>query len=260
MDRDTFLSGVAPPIDQRLAEQLFDEFVSAERRYVLGDWGPATLDGGQFAEVAARLLYSLDSATVDRHRSVDACLKYVEDQDGRNTHAFPERKAACHIARVLRTIYKFRSDRGAVHIDPTYDANHIDARLVLEGVRWVFSEMLRVCWTGDSADVAEAVREIAEFEVPAVALVDDLPRLQRVDCTAEEEVLILLHHAQDAGLSREQLSLAVPRPRSTISNALTRLQSGAVRQVRRSNDGRYRITDLGVRRVILELGRKLGPG
>jgi hypothetical protein len=132
LDKAAILAAICPPLDNRLAEQLFDEFVSLERRYVLREWEPATLDGGQFAEAASRLIYHQYSSTLNRRKSVHDCLSYVEDHNSSNPHHFPDRKAALHLAKVIRTIYKFRSDRGAVHIDPDYTANHLDSKLVLE--------------------------------------------------------------------------------------------------------------------------------
>src|SRR2546430_6014507 len=52
----------------------------------------------------------------------------------------------------------------AVHISPTYRANHMDSKLVLEGVRWLFSETLRIWWKDDREQVAAAIRELLQFE------------------------------------------------------------------------------------------------
>lgn len=256
MNRDDLLSNIAPPLDRRLAEQLIDEFISGERRFVLRDWGPATLDGGQLAEAAARILYHQDSGNLSHTRSVGQCLDHVEDANGRNSHAYPDRKSALHTSRVLRTLYKFRSDRGAVHINPIYDANHLDSRLVIEHMRWVLSEILRVFWTGDRDQVATVIRELVEYEVPAVAVFDGVPLLQRIDCDAEEEILLLLHFAGDQGMSRVELGRSIPRPPSTITGALGRLTARTSREVVFAG-GRYRPTDRGTRRVLHELAEKV---
>src|SRR5437899_4619878 len=110
------LAQISPPFDGVLAEQLLNEFVSLERRYVLRDWEPAELDGGQFAEILARILYHADSGHVNHSKKFDECLKYFEDATKSNSHAMAPRQNALHLARVLRTIYSFRSQRGAVHI------------------------------------------------------------------------------------------------------------------------------------------------
>jgi hypothetical protein len=257
IDKAALISSVCPPLDAKLTEQLIDEFISQERRYILRDWGPATLDGGQFAEAAARILYHQDSGRIDYKASVGDCLTYIEDSKNNNQHFYPDRKSALHTARVIRTIYKFRSDRGAVHIDPNYDANQLDSKLVIENSQWVLSEILRVFWTGDRAIVASTIREIIQYDVPAIGNYEGRLIVQRVDCTAEEEVLILLHYAGEKGFSRNELGKFVQVSPSNVTRALNKLVSKDIRQVIQLVNGNYRLTDLGVRRVIRELPSKL---
>jgi hypothetical protein len=257
LDKAAILAAICPPLDNRLAEQLFDEFVSLERRYVLREWEPATLDGGQFAEAASRLIYHQDSSTLNRRKSVHDCLSYVEDHNSSNPHHFPDRKAALHLAKVIRTIYKFRSDRGAVHIDPDYTANHLDSKLVLENSRWVLSEILRLFWTADRRLVAHAIRQIVQYDVPCIGVFEGKPLVQRTDCSPEEEILILLHHAGEQGLSRNELGRFVLRLPPTVTRTIALLGSAQLRQIVRLANGNYRLTDLGIRRVITELADKL---
>src|SRR5690348_17349719 len=120
-----FVSNLCPPADKCLVERLVEEFVSVERRFVLRDWEPAELDGGQFAEILAKIYHHLDSGNLSPNRDFNGCLNYVEDDQ--NPHNILPRHDALHVAKVLRTLYKFRSQRGAVHISATYQANHMDA-------------------------------------------------------------------------------------------------------------------------------------
>ena len=248
---------LAPPLDRALTESLIKEFINSERRYVLGDWEPATLDGGQFVEVAARVVYHIDSGNLNRRKRVNDCLKYVEDESNSNNHLFPERRAALHLCKVLRTIYKFRSQRGAIHIDPEYSANELDATLIMGNVRWVMSDLLRIFWTGSTADVAQAIREIVHFEVPAILNIDGQQLVLHTDCSVEEEVLLLLHNAGEKGLDRTELGKAIPRSASSITNAINRLLSPAKRESLKRQDGKYVLTPNGTKRVFLELAGKL---
>jgi hypothetical protein len=257
IDRIQLLGAICPPLDEQLARQLLDEFVSQEQRYVLRDWEPATLDGGQFTEAAARILYHQDSQNLNRRRSVDRCLSYIEDPTNNNAHHYPDRKSALHSARVLRTIYKFRSDRGAVHIDPTYSANHLDSKLVIENVRWVLAELLRTFWTGDRGTVAAAIRELVQYEVPSIAEFDGRLLVQRTDLCAEDEISLLLHYAGEAGLSRGELGRFVEKTPSAVTRGLQKLTSARAREVIRLSNGNYRLTDLGIRRVLSDLAQKL---
>jgi hypothetical protein len=67
-------AAISPPIDSDFAQQLVAEFVSAERRYVLSDWEATELDGGQFAEILARIYYHLDSTNLNRTRDLMSVL------------------------------------------------------------------------------------------------------------------------------------------------------------------------------------------
>lgn len=257
VDKEFILSGVSPPLDNILTEQLIDEFVSIEKRYILGDWEPATLDGGQFTEAAARIIYHQDSQNLNRRRSVNNCLKYIEDEKNQNQHYYRDRKSSLHITKVIRSIYKFRSDRGAVHIDPVYTANHLDSKLVIENSRWVLGEILRIFWTGDLVIIAQTIRELLQYEIPAIGKYDDFLLVQRTDCTAEEEILLLLQFAGENGISRQDLGRFVQKDASTISNAIRKLGLKNLRQIIRLKNGNYRLTDKGIQRVLGELGEKL---
>jgi hypothetical protein len=257
IDKPTLKAQISPPLDPNLVEQILSEYISQERRFVLRDWEPSTLDGGQFAEAAARIIYHVDSGNLNRRKGVDDCLSYIEDPKQSNRHLFPERKAAIHLARVLRTIYKFRSDRGAVHIDPVYTANHLDAKLVIEDSRWVLGELLRIFWKGDRSEVAVAIREILRYEVPAIGKFQDRILVQRTDCSVEEEILLLLHFGGEAGLSQQQLTSYIPRDGGGISRKLKDLGPTDKRLIVKLTSGNFRLTDLGIKDVVTNLAAKL---
>lgn len=260
MDQTQLISEVCPPLDPQLFEALVVEFVSMERRFILGDWEPATLDGGQFAEIASRIVYHIDSGTLNKTKGVDPCLKWIEDADNQHTHNFPKRRSALHLCRVLRTIYKFRSQRGAVHIDPDYTANELDSTMLMGNVRWLFAEILRIFWSGSTSDVAAATREIVRFHVPAVIEIDDKHLVLRTDCSAEEEILILLHNAGESGMTRTQLGKSIPRPAPRITDALTRIIAPSKREVAKRANGTLVLTPNGSKRVFEELAPKLSLG
>ncbi len=119
IEKSVILAKLIPKFHHELAEKLVDEFISIEKRFILRDWEPTELDGGQFAEILARAVYQVDSGTLNLAKDFGSCVEYIESDKGA-PHAITPRHDAIHIARVLRTIYKFRSQRGAVHIPPPY--------------------------------------------------------------------------------------------------------------------------------------------
>ena len=79
----------------------------------------------------------------------------------------------------------------------------------------------------------------------------------RTDCTAEEEVLILLHSAGEEGLARAQIGRGVQKSAPSITNALRALCSTRRRQVLQRANGAYTLTPLGTKRIREELANKL---
>ncbi|PRX95869.1 hypothetical protein [Paraburkholderia sp. BL25I1N1] len=254
IDKKRLLAELSPPLDHLLCAQLVEEFVSAERRFIQRDWEPAELDGGQFCEILARIFYHMDSGTLSQNKEFDACCGYIENEPVR--HKLP-RRDAIHVIRVLRTIYKFRSQRGAVHISPSYLPNHMDAKLVIECVRWAMNETLRLFWNGDREAVAKAIRELLQFDVPSVGVYDGVPLVQRTDLKPDEEILVLMHYAGEEGMSRTDIGKAARWAASTITSALQRLIASDCRQLVVLKNGNYRLTDLGSKRLREQLSTKL---
>jgi len=255
IEKHRIISQISPPIDAGLASALVDDFISSERRFIQRDWEPGQLDGGQFAEIAARILYHADSGTLSLGKDFGDCLKYIEED--KSDHRILPRSDALHIARVLRTIYKFRSQRGAVHISPTYTPNHMDSKLVIELVRWAMNELLRVFWTGDREAVAKAIRELLQFDVPAIGVFDSGLLVQRVDLKPEEEIVVLLHYGGEGGFSRGELGRFARCSATSVTRAVQNLISPSVRQAVQLANGNYRLTDLGSKRVREQLASKL---
>ncbi|MFQ3615888.1 MAG: hypothetical protein SNJ50_04220 [Cyanobacteriota bacterium] len=254
-ERNFIVQSISPPVDCLLANQLVDEFISMERRYIQCDWEPAELDGGQFCEVLARVLYHTDSGNLNHSKSFDDCCKYIENDQVQ--HTMQPRQDALHLTRVLRTVYKFRSQRGAVHISPHYTPNHMDSKFVIESIRWCINEVLRIFWQGDRDKVAKTIRELLQFDVPCIGKFEDNLIVQRTDLVAEEEILVLLHYAGEIGFSRHEIGRYAQYSPSSVTKALQKLSSPQFRQIILLSNDRYRLTDLGSKRLREELADKL---
>ena len=256
VEKVQLLAKLSPPLDTTLTTQLLDEFISLEKRFILGDWEPAELDGGQFAEILARIIYHDDSGALNLTKSFDDCALYIEDAKGQNQHKVTPRHDAIHICRVLRTIYKFRSQRGAVHITPKYSANRMDSKLMMECARWLMLETLRLYLQVSREEAARIIEELLQFDVPCVGNFNGCLLVQRTDLTTEEELLVLLHYAGQSGSSRKELGIHAKRSAPSVTTALQKLESASSREIILV-EGRYRLTDLGSKRVREKLGDKL---
>ena len=258
VDKATLVAQLAPPLDPGLTELLVKEFISLEQRYIQRDWEPAQLDGGQFCEILGRILYHQDSGTLNPGKDFDECVKYIWDEKNQNKHLMNPRHDAIHISKVIRTTYKFRSQRGGIHISPKYTPNHMDSKVIMEMVRWAFAETLRVFWKGsDREQVAKAIRELLTFDVPCIGRFEEIIMVQRTDLGAEEELLVLLHYAGEQGFTRTELGKYAMQKPPAVTTAIQKLTSPEIRQVVFLKSGRYRLTDLGSKRIREKLPDKL---
>lgn len=255
VDKATLVAQLAPPLDTLLTEQLVAEFISQEKRFIQRDWEPGQLDGGQFCEALARILYHIDSGNLNRDKDDNECLKYVECEQ--NKHLIEPRQKALHVAKAIRLVYKFRSTRGAIHISQSYQANHMDSKLVLEGVRWLFAETLRIWWNSDRELVAKAIRELLQFDVPAVGKFGNVLMVQRTDLSPDDEILVMLHYPGENGFSRKEIGQYVMHPAPRITEALKALIGPQCRQVVKLGSGNFRLTDIGSKYVRDKLADKL---
>lgn len=254
IEQSQLIKSLSPPIELSLSTKLVNEFVSMERRFIQRDWEPTELDGGQFAEIAARILYHLDSGTLNLSKGHDDCLKYFTNDTV--IHNL-DRKEVSHIAKILQAIYKFRSQRGAVHISHTYTPNHMDSKFLMESVRWCMNEFLRIFWNTDRDSVAKAIKELLQFDVPCIGVYGNKILIQRTDLRPDEEILVLLHFAGLDGFSRTVIGKSCMLSPSSITTNLQKLISPSCRQIIQLTDGNYTLTDLGHKRIRENLVDKL---
>ena len=258
--KSDLIDGLDALVDLRLASLLVDEFMSIEARYVLRDWEPAELDGGQFAEILARILFLIDHPGGSQKKQFADCVEYIEDDDSSRSHALGLRGDALLLCRLLRFVYKVRSSRGAVHISNSYGPNEIDARVAFECCRWCFCEFLRMFWSADRELIESAIKDIVQFDVPAIREFDGVKIVQRTDLTGEEEVLLVIYGSGNAGVGRTQIGKTAKVDPATVTRALKSMSDRTRREVVDVGDKHYRITDLGIKRVRDELSAKLGVG
>lgn len=249
MSIDSLAEKISPPLDRKLVNTFLKEFAELERRFALNDWGPVALDGGQFAEVASRIIYHIDSGKLSPGKSLDSCLSYVESESNKHSAEHFSRRDALHLCKVLRLIYKFRSQRGAIHIDPHYTANELDSTLILSLSRWVLSDILRIFCKEDRKEVAKSIREIIKYPIPSIFEIDGRALVLHTDCTVHEEILLLLHNSGEAGLSRKEIGKSAIKSASAITESIQRLESSRYRQIIQNAEGKYILTPNGIKRV-----------
>lgn len=236
-------------VDASLAQAAVESYVDMQKRFLAGDWGPSELNGGKLSEAVSRCLLQLDSGRID-HRKLPG--KVREDLLNKSlAHAlkFVDR---LHIAKVIDVVYKFRSDRGAVHISTTYTANFMDSMLVLHSGKWMLAELLRLALKKDRETVGEIIEQLVQLEHSLIHELDGKPLVLAKKISAPYEVLVLLNHASGNQLTRSQLrEYATGQSAQNVNVAISRLLSD--KDIRAVDENTVALTPKGQQRVLTEI-------
>jgi hypothetical protein len=241
-------------VDPDIARVSVECYVEMQQRFLAGDWQPAELDGGRLCEAVLRCLLQIDTGKVN-HTMLPGEIR-KELLNNAHPHMLGS-KDRHHIAKVIEVVYKFRSDRGAVHISPEYTANYMDSMLVLHAGKWIFAEFLRLAWNRDRKIVAEIIEQLVQLEHSIIHELDGKPLVLAKDISAPDEVLLLLYHATSNRLSRTELrKQAANQKPENVSVAISRLIKN--KDIRPVND-EVALTPNGQKRIIEEILPKLTP-
>ncbi|HYE74042.1 MAG TPA: hypothetical protein VEF04_11960, partial [Blastocatellia bacterium] len=120
------------------------------------------------------------------------------------THSLSQ-KDRYHISKAIEVVYKFRSDRGPVHISPLYTAKYMDSMLVIHMGKWIIAEFLRLAWNQDRQVIAEVIAQLVQLEHSLIHELDGKPLVLAKGISAPEEILLLLFDAPNNRLSRSEL-------------------------------------------------------
>ncbi len=247
---------LAKIVEPSFADAIVDSYTEMQQRFFAGDWQPSELDGGRLCEAVARAIYQLDSGTITHSQLPKELCEKLEDEANVRPHKL-DAKARRHIARCIMLVYKFRSDRGSVHISPEYSANEMDSILMVHAGKWIFAEFLRLAWNGDRKVIAETIADIIQLEHSLIHELDGTPLILDQSVSAPEEVLLLLNHAEVHKLSKDKVTeLARNNTPKSVGVAISRLTTS--NEIRLTGiAGEVALTPKGQKRVIEKVIPKL---
>lgn len=241
-------------VDFSLAKSAVEDYVDMQQRFLAGDWKPTELNGGRLCEAVARCIHQLDAGSITHSKFPRKICERLEDEAVSHNLGIKDRH---HLAKVISVLYKFRSDRGAVHISPIYSANEMDSILVLHIGKWLFSEFLRLAWNKDRQIIAETIQRIVRLEHSLIHELDGKPLVLAKGISAKEEILLLLNHATGNCLSKTTIRDLAHQKTANVSVAISRMIKD--KEVRTSDDGDIVLTPVGQKRVFEEIIPKLNP-
>jgi len=252
--KENLIKELSQIIDGSLGRQLVESYSEMQRRFLLQDWKPTELDGGQFCESIARAFYQLDSGHITNSQLPGEIISKLLDKSSPHRLDVKDRS---HFSKTLSLVYKFRSDRGAIHISPRYSANHLDATLLIYGVKWLLSDFLRISMQEKPEKIAELIEAIIEIETPLIHTADGIPLVLDYKVRPLEEVLVQLFFAKDGKLPKKKLYEYTKQGTTAINGAVAWLIKK--RLIRKLNDqGKsLMITPTGRKFVIKNISPKL---
>lgn len=242
-------------VDPSFARGIVESYIEMEQRFLAGDWQPAELDGGRLCEAVSRALLQMDTGKVDHNASPGDVRKTSDNQQIPHNLTTQERN---HITKAIESVYKLRSQRGPVHISPTYSANSMDSMFVLHACKWIFAEFLRLAWNQDRDTIAAVIEQLVQMEYALIHELDGKPLVLAKDISAPEEVLLLLSHASGNRASRAQLiAHASNQNPSTVRSAINALLRRKEARVADNND--IALTPSGQKRIREKIMPKYAP-
>ncbi|BCL37114.1 hypothetical protein [Nostoc sp. MS1] len=253
---EQLIQELAKIVDSHFANAVVECYVEMQQRFLAGDWQPTELDAGRFCEAISRCLLQMDTGKID-HRKLPGEIR----QDFLLNNSIPHKlgsKDRYHLAKVIEVVYRFRSDRGAVHISTEYTANYMDSMLVLHASKWIFAEFLRLVWNRDRKIVAETIAQIVQLEHSIIHELDGKPLVLAKDISATDEVLLLLYHATNNRLIRAELrEYAAGQNPQNVNVAISRLIKS--KDIRPVAEDEVALTPNGQKRILELILPKLTP-
>lgn len=126
----------------------------------------------------------------------------------------------------------------------------MDSILILNVGKWILAEFLRLAWNKDREVIAETIADIIQLEHPLIHELNGTPLILDHTVSAPEEILLLLNHADEHKLSKEELTRqAKNNTDKSVTVALSRL--AAMNEIRSTGvPGEVALTPKGQKRVI----------
>jgi hypothetical protein len=178
-----------------LRQDLLDEYAKIEKNYREGRWEPTELDGGKYCEVVYCIAEGYLRSNYQAHATkpaqfYQACTNLRNIQTAATVGLDSMRLI---IPMVLIGIYGMRNRRGVGHVGGDVNPNHMDATYIINAVKWVTAELIRVLHQTSIDEASAAAEALTERTLPYVWEVDGIKRVLIKGMPKADQVLHLLY-------------------------------------------------------------------
>lgn len=176
--------------DASLATEIITSYSEVESQFTLQKWKVSALDAGHFVESVRRFIeLKLFGAYTAIGTSLpvfnEATLKRYEQAVGDESYRIV-------LPRILYAIYTVRNKRGVGHVG-LVKPNQIDARLILQQVKWCLAELIRLNSALSLPETEKLIDAITVRQIEGLWKVGNVTRVLSTKLKADEKILLLLY-------------------------------------------------------------------
>jgi hypothetical protein len=185
---------------KEISDAICQSYSEIVKHFLFRNWKTAGLDAGHFVEAVRRFLeIRLFGKTQPIGKSLP---KFNETELSRYANAAGDESYRILIPRTLWSLYALRNKRSIGHLGAV-PASEIDATLLLNGAKWVLSEIIRLESTLDADQTRSLVSSVIKRHEGIVWNEGDITRVLDISLDARQRALIILGFVGDR--SEEQL-------------------------------------------------------
>lgn len=237
-------------IDKPLRDRILKSYLEVRAGFSEGQYDAAGLRAGVFAEAVVRFLQQeLTGSHTPFGTSLpnftDLCRSF-ERLDKTKGHE----SLRVILPRALLFIYTLRNKRGIGHVGGDIEANEIDAATCLRIADWCICELVRIYHKLSIEDAQALLDAISVRQIPSIWAVGGEKRILNTALPYSDQVLLLLHSVEEAGVPSEDLAdwIEHPRLRDFRNKVLASLHGKRMIEWDRETDT-VSISPIGVKRV-----------
>lgn len=205
------LSAHMPTVPADISDSLQNEYGELESRFARGDWGPAELNGGRYAEAVLRYLewkrsnsYTPFGKQLDRMGIINGVTNDASLAEG----------IRFHVRRCADLLLDVRNKRDVAHPGVTIDVREMDSKLVMRLASWSLAEIIREESGLPVSDVQQLVDRLSATQFPLVEEIGGELVVVAKNLTTREQALVALYHAFPDPVPLQHLQRAVKYKRA----------------------------------------------
>lgn len=193
MVNSTILNIIKKNFPEELAVSLLQSYIATTKEFRKRNWKYAGNEVGQFIEVARRMLEFVISS---QYTPLSEKLSFFNESTLRfyeQANISVDVSYRILIPRYLFAMYSIRNKRGIIH-KSEIDPNAMDLTVMLNSLKWILSEIVRLCSNLSFEQTSELIESLMEKEQPLFWDTGNTLRLLDIKMESKSKILCLLYY------------------------------------------------------------------